>query len=393
MSAMRGSLQKQERGRLPRLLATAALVLLVAGLWLSASRRGDARPAPGTAAVVAAPVELAPADVAAVELKQISHGLPLSGSLSPLVQTTVKSRVAGEILELTVREGQAVKQGDVLARIDTRYLKAQLDSQQATLEKARADLALAKLNRDNSAVMLKEHFISQNAYDSAESAYQADLANTKAAQAQVALAQLAWSDAVVRAPFSGIVVKRLAQPGERVDVEGSLLTLVDLSRMEFQAAAPASEVPAVKVGQTAHFKVGGFGERLFEGRVERISPMTEEGSRSILLYLSVDNRDGALRGGMFGQGELTLDHSEEAPAVPAAAVRGDNGSSYVIVLADGRLSQRAVSLGRRSEESGYVEVRDGLKPGERVLVARFDNFKDGMSAALGPAAAAPQAAR
>ncbi len=157
--------------------------------------------------------------------------------------------------------------------------------------------------------MLKEHFISQNAYDSAASTYQADLATMKAAEAQVVLAQLAWDDAVVRAPISGTVVSRLAQPGERVDVDGSIVGLVDLSQMEFQALAPASEIPGVKVGQIAHFKVGGFGDRVFDGKVQRINPMTEQGSRSITVYLSVPNPDGALKGGMFGQGMLVLDKS------------------------------------------------------------------------------------
>jgi len=275
-----------------------------------------------------------------------------------------------------------VKQGEVLARIDTRYLKATLDSQQAALEKARADLALAKLNRDNSEAMLKEHFISQNAYDSAASTYAADVANVKAAEAQVSLAQLSWNDAVVRAPFSGTVVNRLVQPGERVDIEGGIVSLVDLSQMEFRALAPASEIPGVKVGQVAHFKVGGFGERLFDGRVERINPMTEQGSRSITIYLSVPNPDGVLRGGMFAQGTLVLDKNEPTPAIPAATVRSEAGLPYVLVFADGKLSRRAVTLGLNSEDMGSVEVRDGLKPGEQVLVAKLDNFKEGMTAVL-----------
>ncbi len=385
MSAMQRSLERMGRFRLSGKIAAVMAVVLVAVLWMAASHLGQAKPA--DAAALPPPLELAPADVAVVSMSQLSRSLPVSGSLSPLVQTTVKSKVAGDVLELTVREGQAVKQGEVLARIDTRYLKATLDSQQAALEKARADLALAKLNRDNSEAMLKEHFISQNAYDSAASTYAADLASAKAAEAQVSLAQLSWNDAVVRAPFSGTVVNRLVQPGERVDVEGSIVSLVDLSQMEFRALAPASEIPGVKVGQLAHFKVGGFGERLFEGRVERINPMTEQGSRSITVYLSVPNPDGVLRGGMFGQGVLVLDKSEPTPAIPAAAVRSEAGLPYVLVFADGKIGKRPVSLGLSSEDLGSVEVRDGLKPGEQVLLAKLDDFKEGAAAVL----KAPQA--
>jgi len=394
MSAMQRGLERVGRFRLSGAIAALMAVVLVG--WLATSHRGAAKPMEAAPALPP-PIELAAADVATVTMSQLSRSLPVSGSLTPLVQTTVKSKVAGDVLELTVREGQAVKQGEVLARIDTRYLKATLDSQEAALEKARADLALAKLNRDNSEAMLKEHFISQNAYDSAASAYSADLATVKAAEAQVALARLAWQDAVVRAPFSGTVVQRLVQPGERVDVDGGIVSLVDLSHMEFQALAPASEIPSVKVGQVAHFKVGGFGERQFEGRVERINPMTEQGSRSITVYLSVPNPDGVLRGGMFGQGMLVLDRTEPTPAIPAAAVRNEAGVPYVLVFADGKISRRAVTLGLGSEDQGSVEVRDGLKPGEQVLLAKLDDFKEGMAAVLkgaeSPAAGAPAVAK
>ncbi len=388
MSAMQNGLERAGRFRLSGKLAAIAALVLAGCLWIAISHRGDAKPA---AAVDAPPpIELAAADITTVSMMTLSRSLPVSGSLSPLVQTTVKSKVAGEVLTLTVREGQEVKQGEVLARIETRYIKAALDTQVATLQKARADLALAKLNRDNSDAMLKEHFISQNAYDSAASTYEADLATMKAAEAQVALAQLSWDDAVVRAPISGTVVSRLVQPGERVDIDGSIVGLVDLSQMEFQALAPASEIPGVKVGQIAHFKVSGFGDRIFDGRVERINPMTETGSRSITVYLSVPNPDGALKGGMFGQGMLVLDKNAPTPTIPAAAIRSEAGLPYVLVLADGKLYKRPITPGLTSEDAGTVEVRDGLKPGEQVLLAKLDDFKDGAPAVLKSVAASPK---
>ncbi|MFI4978887.1 MAG: efflux RND transporter periplasmic adaptor subunit [Nevskiales bacterium] len=385
---MQNGLERAGRFRLSGKLAAIAVVVLGGCLWIATSHHGG-KPTELTPDVPA-PIELAAADVATVNLMTLSRSLPVSGSLSPLVQTTVKSKVAGEVLALTVREGQEVKQGEVLARIETRYIKATLDTQVATLQKARADLALAKLNRDNSDAMLKEHFISQNAYDSAASTYEADLATMKAAEAQVTLAQLSWDDAVVRAPISGTVVSRLVQPGERVDIDGSIVALVDLSQMEFQALAPASEIPGVKVGQVAHFKVSGFGDRVFDGRVERINPMTEQGSRSITVYLSVPNPDGALKGGMFGQGMLVLDKNAPTPTIPAAAVRSEAGLPFVLVFAEGKLYKRPITPGLTSEDGGSVEVRDGLKPGEQVLLAKLDDFKDGAPAVLKSAAAPPK---
>ena len=124
MSAMQRSLERVSRFRLSGKLAALMLAVLVGVLWIATSSHGVAKPAAGVAPAVPPPLELAPADLATVTMSQLSRSLPVSGSLSPLVQTTVKSKVAGDVLELTVREGQAVKQGEVLARIDTRYLKA-----------------------------------------------------------------------------------------------------------------------------------------------------------------------------------------------------------------------------------------------------------------------------
>ncbi len=355
--------------------AIAVVALTVVGVvWLLM------RPAPAPVAAkveVAAPIELAAADIAEVQLKSLSRELPVSGSLSPLWQTTLKSKVAGEVLDMSVREGQAVHRGDVLAHIDVRNASAQRDSQAATLEKARADLSLAKLNRDNSKALLAEHFISQNAYDSAASTYEASAATAKLAEAQLRLAQIALEDAVVRAPFDGVIAQRLAQPGEKVSQDSPILSLVDLTHMELQASAPASEVPGIKVGQTAQFRVDGFGERLFEGKVVRINPITDAGSRSITVYLTVDNADSALKGGMFAQGDLILDHGDPQPSVPTAALHSESGVPYLFVIDKELVVKRSVTPGLGSVNEGWTELRDGAVAGERVVVGRMDTLKAG----------------
>ena len=332
------------------------------------------------------PRELAAADVATVELRTLARALPLSGSLTPLVQTTVKAKVSGEMLEMTVREGQAVTKGQVLARIDIKNLGAQLDSQRAALEKARADLSLAKINRDNNAAMLKEKFISQNAYDSAASTYEAAAASVRVAEAQARLAQIGVEDAVVRAPIAGIVSQRMAQPGEKVSSDLPLLAIVDLTKLELEAPAPASEIPSVRIGQVGQFKVGGYGDRVFEAKVERINPATDAGTRSIKLYLSVDNSDGALRGGMFAQGELVLDKTAPAPTVPTSAIRSDAGVTYVLVVDNGKLVRRTVTLGLKTDDNSYVEVVDGLSVGTQVLSAKIDTLLPGAEITIAKAA-------
>jgi membrane fusion protein (multidrug efflux system) len=358
-----------------------ALLIIVAGVVAWLVLRSPSAPAPAAdPSAATAPLELAGVDVAAVEARVLSRSLPLSGSMSPVVQATVKSRVSGEVEQVTVREGQDVRQGDVIARIETRNLQAQYDREQAAVEKARADLGLATLNRDKNRSLLEQHYISQNTYESTESAYAGMVASLKLAEAQARVAKISLDDAVIRAPFTGTISRRLVQPGEKVASDMSVVTLVDLRQMLLEAAVPAADIPSVQIGQKARFKVGGFGDREFEGEIQRINPVTADGSRAITIYIAVANADRALKGGMFAQGDLTLESTQAVLSIPAPAVRDDAGMPFVYTLQGGKITHRPVTLGPIVKGNAYVEVRNGLKAGERVIVASIGDVKSGASA-------------
>lgn len=361
-------------------VAIAVLIAATVGVvaWVV---RQPAAPAPATA-VAAATLELAAVDVDTVQARVLSRSLPLSGTLAPIVQATVRSKVGGEVEAVTFREGQDVREGDVMARIDTRNLQAQYDRELASVEKARADLDLAQLNRDKNRTLLEQRYISQNTYEQTESAHAGSVASLKLAEAQARLAKIGLEDAVVRAPFTGTIAKRLVQPGEKVSPDSNIIALVDLRQMVLEAALPAAEIPSVQPGQKVRFKVGGFGEREFEGEVQRINPVTTDGSRAITIYVSVPNPDRALKGGMFAKGELTLDATEPVLAVPQRAIREDAGARYVYTLRDGKLGRADVTLGRQLAGSSYVEVRDGLAAGDRVVVAALGQMKIGQNATV-----------
>jgi len=156
------------------------------------------------------------------------------------------------------------------------------------------------------------------------------IASMKSAQAQLSIARRAAEDAHVRAPFSGVIAKKIVNPGEKVQIDSPMFTIVDLARMEIEAPAPASEVPSVKPGQAATFRVDGFGDRVFTGKVERINPTADPGSSSITLYISVVNRDYALRAGMFAKCQVVVDRTKPATVIPASAVRdASNGQQFV----------------------------------------------------------------
>jgi RND family efflux transporter MFP subunit len=295
--------------------------------------------------------------------------------------------VSGEVRRLLVREGENVRQGAIVAEIDTTDARSRLEAALADQAERRSRLAIATRNRDTNQALLKQDFISQNAYDQLQSTYQGSEAAVQWSDAQVKLARKAIEDAVVRAPITGQVARRMVNGGERIGPDAPIISLVDLSRLELEVSVPASDVASIALGQTVHFQVDGFGDRRFTGRVERINPVAEASSRAIKLFVSVANPDGSLRGGMFAQGTVTLSQSDPLPVIPASAVFEEAGQSYVFVVEDGKLAKNAVRLGLRDEASGLVEAASGVSAGAAVVRIRMNGLKVGAPAVLGKAPA------
>ena len=366
---------KVKRRRTIGFVLAVVIVGTVAGsVALRASKRGqDAKDAPVA-------LEFAAADVAFVEPRALSRWLPLSGTLQPVDQTTVKAKVSGEIRQVLVREGESVKAGQVIARFDTADLEAKLTDRIGALEASRAQLALAEKQRTQNQLLLKQKFISQTAYDTAESNLSVTQGTLKSNEAQAQLARNALRDAVVVAPLSGTVAKRHVQPGEKVSFDAPLVTIVDLGRLELQAMVPANDIPELNVGMAVEMAIEGFGDRRFRGTVERINPTTEAGTRAIIVFIRVPNPDSALRGGMFGTGKVTLSTGAPVPTLPTIAIRTEAGQNFVWTIEGGKLARRIVTVGRRDDTAGYVEIKTALPPGSPVLAAPFDNLKAGAPA-------------
>ncbi|MBK7685850.1 MAG: efflux RND transporter periplasmic adaptor subunit [Rhodocyclaceae bacterium] len=327
-------------------------------------------------------LEFAAGDVATVNIQAIERTVAISGSLTPLTQSLVKSTVPGQVKKVLVREGQTVKVGDIVAEIDTTDLRARLDAAQADHEERRSRLTIAARNRDTNQALLKQNFISQNAYDQTQSTYQGSDAAVRWADAQVRMATKAMNDAVVRSPIAGVVAKRMVNGGERITPDAPIVNIVDLTRLELEASIPASDVPSVLLGQTVRFRVDGFGERQFEGKVERINPVAEPGSRAIKLFVAVPNPDNSLKGGMFAEGVVALSQTVASPVIPFSAVFEEAGQSYVFSIEDGKLAKRAVSVGQKDEVSGLVAVKSGLNEGVSVVRIRMTGLKVGAPAML-----------
>jgi len=327
-------------------------------------------------------LEFALSDIAIAQKRALQKVISLTGSLQAFNQTLVRAKVAGEIKQTLAREGEAVRKEQVLARLDTADLQSRLNEKIANLEGAKAQLSLAEKNLQNSHSLLQRKFISQNAYDSSQSNLLVSQANLKSNQAQVELARNALNDAVVRSPMDGFIAKRHVQPGEKVSQDTPLFSIVDLSRMELQALIPASDIGNVKLGQEATIRIEGSSSKIYQGKVERINPAAEAGSRSIMIYIALNNDEKTLRGGMFASGLLNLSKTPPVLVIPVTAIRSENGQNYVITLEAGKLAKRFVEIGQIAEQDGLAEVRSGLAESAQVVTSRMDGLKPGTPALI-----------
>ena len=333
--------------------------------------------------------ELSANDVATLSPQNLGLVIPISGSVRPVLQAMVKSKVSGEIAHVYVREGERVAAGQTLVSIDTADLRARHDTQLAMLAESKAKLDLAKKNEANNRALLAKNFISQTAFDSVVSGLEVSESNYKSMVAQAAITQRALADAEVRAPFAGIVAKRAVNVGEKVTADAQVMHIVDLSKMELEAPVPVSDIPSVKVGQEIAFKVDGFNEREFKGKIERINPSAEMGSRTISIFVALPNGDGALKGGMFANGTLAASSRAAVDTVPIASVIAEGGQSFVFTLKDGKVERKPITPGNRNVEMGLIEVRSGLAPGTQVLTVKADGLKHGSNVVVKARGTAP----
>ena len=374
------------------IIAVLLLLAALGGRGFIKSRQAAAS-APASAAAEAPPLQFLASDLLTVTPRDLRQTLSASGSLRAVSQASVRARVAGEVREVLVREGEQVSAGQVLVRMDESDYRARLAQSQAALVAARGQLDIAAKARDNNRALLERGFISKNAFDTTASQYDIARANVDAAAGALDVTKKALGDTVVRAPISGLVASRSVQPGEKVAVDSKLLDVVDLSKMEMEVAVPTSDIMRIAPGQEVTVRVDGLAQPM-PARVARINPATQAGSRSIIAYLQLDNPQGILRSGMFGEARLTLAKKAGVLALPQSALQGNGETSFVYAIEADRLARKSVQTGivGSDGDSVLVEVTGGLAPGAQVVRRNLGNLPGGAAVkvlqAAGPADAA-----
>ncbi len=373
------------------------LALLLLPLATGCGGRTGAQPSTkGTEPVTAA--------VVTVKQEPWPQTIRIQGSLVADEESMIGSKVAGRLKDLKADRGSAVQQGQVLAELETEEFELHVRQATAQVEQIRAKLGLKpgepdeKLDKKKAPPVVQEQALLEEARSNVErvrsllrqnagtveelekheaalrvaEARHASACNTIEEQiallglrrAELALAKQHLADAIIRAPFAGIVQERHTSRGVYVQVGDSIVTVVRIDPLRFKGGVQERDAAQVQVDGTLRIHVEGVAEPL-AARVTRISPALDLMNRSLVIEADVPNPQGQMRAGLFAQGDIVVDAQARVLAVPESAVSEFAGVEKVWLLKDRSAQERRVLTGRR--ERGLVEILDGLSAGDRVL--------------------------
>lgn len=384
-----------QRGRHPRVWAgvgVGALALAGVGLVLALLGRpghGPKAAGPDDPHKVVA-LDFLPAEIVKPVLASMPVVVEFSGPLVAPRTAIVRAKAAGTLLSLEVAEGARVRAGQPLGQIDLADLHSRAADRAAAAEAAQVNLADAERQHAANVGLAAQHFISPTALQSSQTRLDAARAQLKSAQAQLATSRLGIREAALAAPITGIVGKRHVLPGEKVSAEQPLFTVVDLSTLELAGTVGTHEVSRLAPGQAVEVRVEGQAQPV-AGRIDRIAPAAEAGTRAIGVVVVLDNHAERFRAGQYAQASVQLSDEASRVTLPLAAVGQAAGQDFVWTLENDALVRRVVITGRRDAASGRVEVTRGLPADARVLAVRFDNLKEGAPARVVAQRAAPPA--
>ena len=336
------------------------------------------------------PLEFVAREIVQPAMARLPGLVEFSGPLVAPQTALVRAKAGGTLLNLTVAEGSRVKAGQILGRIELAELNTRVAERSANLESIRAALAQAERTHASNDRLAAQQFISSSALDGSRAALDTARANLNAAQASLETARVGLREATLLAPISGIVAKRHVLPGEKVSMEQQVLTIVDLSTLELAGSVGTHEVSRISAGMAVQVHVEGVDQPV-AGRIARIAPAAEPGTRSIGVTIALANPLETLRAGQYALARATLADDTDRLTLPASALGKSSGQDHVWVIENGALARRAVTLGRRDEREGRVEVLQGVTPASQVLAARFDNLREGAKALIVAAKSAPVA--
>ncbi|WP_434346483.1 efflux RND transporter periplasmic adaptor subunit [Myxococcus virescens] len=353
------------RARIRQVFGGTSAGILMGLCALSGCREGgEAAPAPRQEELE---VTLGPENVARAEVRQLRSGPGISGNLQARTAAAVRAEVGGTILDIKAQQGQVVKKGEELARIEDVTLKDQLIAASAAVRTARSALQVAEAEQERATRLSKAGVITQRDFERAELSVEQAKGQLAEARSRHALAQEQLNRARVVAPFAGVVSERQASAGDVVQPSAPLFTVVDPRTLRLEASVPAAQLEQVKVDTPVEFHVTGYGDRAFRGTVERINPVVDPATGQVRIYVAIPNTDLQLLAGLFAEGRVAS-KGTQAVAIPIDAIDDTGTEPAVLRIQEGRVQRVNVTLGLRDEVARQVEVRSGLEDGDVVLL-------------------------
>jgi membrane fusion protein (multidrug efflux system) len=357
--------------RAPRV--TVALLLAAAALPATGCKKNDAS---GAELAKVETMLVGPENVTVVRSEQIRTGPALSGSLAPEQQATIRAEMSGSVIQTNAEAGQRVGKGQALAQIDAAVLREQQLSARSAMITAQSSYDIAQRELSRSVTLEKAGAIAERELERARNALLGAQAQLTNARAQLANVNKQLDKASVQAPFAGVVSQRQVSAGDVVSPGTALFTVVDPGSMQLEASVPAEALSQVRVGMPVEFRVNGYPNRTFGGRITRLNPTADPATRQVKIVASIPNAGNTLVGGLFAEGRVASE-SRTVPMVAQSAVDERGLRPTVVRLRGGRIEKVEVGLGIRDAADETVEITSGLAPGDTVLLGAARGISPG----------------
>jgi RND family efflux transporter MFP subunit len=314
-------------------------------------------------------------NVAVADSAELRSGPAVSGSLEPKVAATVRAEIMGPVERTYIDEGQRVRRGVLLARINDTSVRDTYLSARSAVRTAESSLQNARRNAERASRLAKAGALAERDLETAlqnQTTAEGALAD---AQARLASAQKQLGNTEVRAPIDGIVSERQVAAGDVVQIGGAMFTIVDLKTLRLEATVPVEEIGRLRVGTPVEFGVTGFDRRI-SGKIERINPAVDPATRQVRIYVSIPNAEQSLVAGLFAEGRVSTD-ARRAIAVPASAVDRRGTAPVIHRIKGGKVDIVPVELGVRDEAAELIEIHSGLAQGDTVLLGSAQAVTEG----------------
>jgi len=329
-----------------------------------------------------------PVKVTTVRRGDIKNSISLTGNIEPWKEVNIVPDVPGKVAKIYVKEGDRVKRGQVLAELDTRAARLQLQQAEAGLAVAQANFNSASKDWERMQELHQKGTVSPQQYEKVQLAYEAAKAQLQQAKAMLDLAKHQLEVSVMKAPFDGVITGKNINEGEYINpaMSGmgpkglSVVTLMDLSRVKIKVNVSERDMGKIHIGQKAKIAVDSYPGRTFLGRVSNINPAADPMTRSFAVEVAVPNPRMELRAGMFARVEIITAERKDVLLIPLDSVISEEGSDYVYVVQRGKAFRRPVKLGLRQEP--WAELVSGLEEGEEIVIVGKEMLRDGADVAV-----------